>query len=138
MIDIRGLIQVALDTSLYPKGVYSYWNKKIESLGEEKDEYIVFTSGGDIPDEYADDDELTKSIEVTIRYYYRDTLLESKEGRNRVKEHESLIKTALKNAGFEIPYGSYDLGDIDSKKDGDMRGSGFNTIVFECEYWVVI
>lgn len=138
MIDIRTLIQQALDTSLASKGIYSYWNKKIESQNEEKDEYIVYTYGGEDTDDFSDDDGLVKSLDITIRYYYRDTLLESSNGRNRVKTNEGLIKQALENAGFELPFGSYDLGDIDSKKEGDMRGSGFNIIVFECEYWLVM
>lgn len=137
MIDVRTILQVALDTSLYPEGVFSYWNKKIESISEDKNEFIVYTSGGDDTDEYSDDVDLVKSLDVTVRYYYKDTLLESSAGRKKIKEHEKLIKTTLINAGFEIPYGPYDLGNIDSKKEGDMRGSGFNTIVFECEYWVV-
>lgn len=138
MIDIRNLIQTTLDTSLASKGIYSYWNKKIESQNENKDEYIVYTYGGEDTDDFADDDDLVKSLDVTIRYYYRDTLLESKAGRDKIKETEQLIKQALENAGFEIPYGSYDLGNIDSKKEGDMKGSGFNTVIFECEYWVVV
>lgn len=138
MIDIRAKLQLALDTSLFEKGIYSYWNRKTETQGEDPNEYIIYTYGGEDTDDYAEDTELVKMLEATVRYYYKDTLLNNSKGRKRVKDNEKLIIETLINAGFELPYGSMDLGDIDSKISGDLKGSGFNTIVFECEYWLVV
>lgn len=130
MTDIRGKIQLALDTALYSDKVYSFWNGKVEVEDENKDEYIVYTLSGDNSESFADDTALIKSHEVTIRYYYRDTLLNTVAGRNRVKNRERQIIDALKNAGFEVPNGAYDVGDIDSV--------GFFVSLIECKYWEVI
>jgi len=130
MIDIRGLLQTALDTALYSEGIFSYWNRKAETTGADPDEYIVYTLAGDSPETHADNSPLVMSASVTVRYYYRDTLLDTHAGRQRVKQHEDLIATTLKTAGFSIPNGSFDAGDIEN--------NGFGTIIFECEYWRVI
>lgn len=130
MMDIRGHLQLALDTALYPEGVYSYWNRKTETEGENPDEYIVYTMSGDSTEFHADDTALVKSASVTVRYYYRDTLLSSHLGREKIKDHESMIQSALFKAGFSIPNGSFDAGDIEQ--------NGFGCIVFECEFWRVL
>ncbi|SHI75185.1 hypothetical protein SAMN02745975_00530 [Geosporobacter subterraneus DSM 17957] len=130
MIDIRGLLQTSLDTALYPEGIFSYWNRKAETTGGNPDEYIVYTLAGDSSEIHADDNPLVKAASTTVRYYYRDTLLDTHTGRQRIKQHEDLITSALKAAGFSIPNGSFDAGDIEN--------NGFGTIVYECEYWRVV
>lgn len=130
MIDIRGKIQLALDTALYEDKVYCYWNRKVETAGANPDEYIVYTLSGDSPESFADNTELIRLHEATIRYYYRDTLLQTAAGRNKVKNRERQIIEALRNADFEIPDGAYDAGDIDN--------IGFFVSLIECQYWEVV
>jgi hypothetical protein len=129
MTDIRGKIQLALDTALYADKVFSFWNRKVEVVGENKDEYIVYTLSGDTPESYADNSELIKLHEVTIRYYYRDTLPQTSTGRTKVKNRETQIVEALRNADFEIT-NVFDAGDIDNV--------GFFVTLIECQYWEVV
>jgi len=129
MTDVRGKIQLALDTALYADKVFSFWNRKVEVVGENKDEYIVYTLSGDTPESYADNSELIKLHEVTIRYYYRDTLPQTSTGRTKVKNRETQIIEALRNADFEIT-NVFDAGDIDNV--------GFFVTLIECQYWEVV
>lgn len=130
MIDMRGKIQLALDTALYNDKVFSFWNRKVEVEGANPDEYIVYTLSGNNSEDFADDTALVKSHDATIRYYYRDTLLHTSTGRNKVKNRENQIIDAIKNAGFEIPNGVFDAGDIDS--------AGFFVSLIDCQFWEVI
>jgi hypothetical protein len=130
MTDIRGKLQSILDSALYSEGIFSYWNRKSESEEEDPNEYIVYTSDGDSGEDFADDIVLTKNASFTVRYYYRDTMLDSKTGREKIKLHESMILNALENEGFSVPNGTFDTGDID--------GIGFGTIIFNCNYWRVV
>lgn len=129
MTDIRGKIQLALDTALFADKVFSFWNRKVEVAGENKDEYIVYTLSGDTPESYADNSELIKLHEVTIRYYYRDTLPQTSAGRTKVKNRETQIVEALRNDDFEIT-NVFDAGDIDNV--------GFFVSLIECQYWEVV
>ena len=130
MTDIRGKIQLTLDTALYADKVFSFWNRKVEVVGENKDEYIVYTLSGDTPESYADNSELIKLHEVTIRYYYRDTLPQTSSGRSKVKNRETQIIEALRNADFETPNDASDVGDIDN--------IGFFVSLIECQCWEVV
>lgn len=130
MTDIRSIIQLALDTALYEDKVFSFWNRKVEVDGENPDEYIVYTLSGDNTEAFADNTELVKVHEITIRYYYRDTLSQTSAGRNKVKNRENQIIDAVRNSGFEVPNGVYDAGDIDNV--------GFFVSLIECQYWEVI
>lgn len=129
MTDVRGKIQLALDTALFADKVFSFWNRKVEVVGENKDEYIVYTLSGDTPESYADNSELIKLHEVTIRYYYRDTLPQTSAGRTKVKNRETQIVEALRNDDFEIT-NVFDAGDIDTV--------GFFVSLIECQYWEVV
>lgn len=129
MTDVRGKIQLALDTALFADKVFSFWNRKVEVVGENKDEYIVYTLSGDTPESYADNSELIKLHEVTIRYYYRDILPQTSTGRTKVKNRETQIIEALRNADFEIT-NVFDAGDIDNV--------GFFVTLIECQYWEVV
>ena len=64
------------------------------------------------------------------RYYYRAEKLDNYSTRKKVREIEDLIESSLEEAGFEIPYGRFDAGDIDD--------IGYMATIFECEYWRVI
>jgi hypothetical protein len=126
MSDIRGMVQTALDTAL--KGaVYAYWQRK---SGPDADEYIVYTLAGDSVEAFADDAPLVKSAGITVRYYYRAEKLDTHAGRQAVKIWEESIQAALEGAGFTIPFGAFDAGDVDD--------IGYFVTVFECEYQRVV
>lgn len=120
------LVQTVLDAVLYPD-VLVYWQKK---SGKDADEYVVYTRGEDSGDAYADDVALTKGASVTVRYYYRSEKLDTNNERESVINRENAILNALVNAGFDVPEGPFDSGDIDD--------IGFYVTVFECEYWRVV
>ena len=130
MTDIRGKIQLALDTALFADKVFSFWNRKVEVAGENKDEYIVYTLSGDTPETFADNSELVKVHDASISYYYRDTLVQTSAGRTKVKNRENQIIDALRNAGFEVFGGVSDIGDVDNV--------GFFVSLIECQYWEVV
>ena len=122
MMDIRALVQETLDTALYPD-VRVYWLRK--SDGEDPDEYVVYTLDGD-PAVYADGTPLTRDANITVRFYYRDSMLDSSAGRAAIKAREAQIAEALQGAGFLLPGGWFDSGDIDD--------IGFGTTIFEAYY----
>ena len=123
---MRNLLQQTLDDALHPD-VYSFWQRK---SGADVDEYVVYTLGGDSNDFHADDNPLVNHANVTVRYYYRAEMLDTYTGRQAVQDREETIEAALKNAGFVIPFGKFDGGDIDD--------IGFYVTIFECEYWQVM
>ena len=120
------LLQQTLDDALYPD-VYSFWQRK---SGADVDEYVVYTLGGDSNDSHADNKPLVNHANVTVRYYYRAEMLDTYSNRLKVQSRESQIEAALNNAGFVIPFGKFDGGDIDD--------IGFYATIFECEYWQVM
>lgn len=126
MTDVRKLMQTALDTFLYPD-VHSYWLRK---SGEDSDEYVVYTLGGDPAGAYADGVPLTRNANITVRYYYRDSMINDSAGRATIKGHEEQIATAITGAGFTLPNGYFDAGDIDD--------IGFGTTIFEANYSRVV
>jgi hypothetical protein len=125
-VDVRGLVQVALDTILYPESVYVYWLRKTETQGQDPDEYVVYTLDGDIPSTSDDGMAWVKAANIAVRYYYRDSLLETRQGRGKIKDREKAIADALISAGFSIANGPFDAGDIDD--------IGFGTTIFECDH----
>lgn len=130
MIDIRAHLQTALDGALAPDGVYSYWMRKTETAGEDADEYIVYTLDENANEAFADDMPLVKSTSFTVRYYYRDSMLNTSSGRNKIKNREDQIAGALIAAGYTLPNGFFDTGDIDD--------IGCGTTVFPVEFWRVV
>lgn len=120
------LVQSTLDSALYPD-VLSYWQRK---TGPDANEYIVYSRAGDHPESFADDTPLVKNAWITIQYYYRAEMITTQEGREIVKARESGILTALEGAGFVVPDGGFDVGDVDD--------IGYFVTVFECEYWRVV
>ena len=131
MIDIRSLIQTKLDTALNSFGVYVFWQRRIEVASDPNpNEYIVFTYGGESPEKHADNKPLIERAYVTIRYYYRAENADTYAKRQIISGRETLIKTSLKNAGFNIDVGPFDAGDVDD--------IGFYCTVFECSYSEVV
>lgn len=124
---IKDLVQTTLDTVLYPKNIYVHDQRK---SGDDADEYVVYSFGGDIHEDFADNETLVRNANVTIRYYYRAEKLDDYTTKQKVREIEDLIESSLEAAGFEIPFGRFDAGDIDD--------IGYFVTVFECEYWRVI
>lgn len=124
---IKDLVQLTLDTVLYPKNIYVYEQRK---SGPDADEYVVYSLSGDIREDFADDEVLTKKANVTVKYFYRAEKLDNYTSRQAVRVVEELIETALEEAGFVIPFGRFDAGDVDD--------IGYMTTVFECEYWRVV
>ncbi|MDF2591396.1 MAG: hypothetical protein K0S75_862 [Clostridia bacterium] len=121
---IKDLLQNTLDTVLHPKGIHVHDQRK---SGPEAHEYVVYSSAGDSSQEFADDIVLTKNASLTVRYYYRSSKLDNYTTRKKVREIEDIIENALIDAGFEIPPGRFDAGDVDD--------IGYCVTVFECEYW---
>ncbi|MDD3040778.1 hypothetical protein [Bacteroides sp.] len=119
---MRDVLQAALDAALYPQ-VLSYWQCK----SGDADEYIVYSRSGSSIEGSADDAPLVKAENMTIRYYYRGTKISDYAGRQAVEAREDAIQAAVENAGFFLPSGRFDAGDIDD--------IGFFVTVFECEYW---
>lgn len=124
---IKDLVQTTLDTVLYPKDIHVYEQRK---SGPDADEYVVYSSSGDSREDFADDETLIKNTSITVRYYYRAEKLDNYATRKKVREIEDLIEISLEDAGFDIPFGMFDAGDVDD--------IGFMTTIFECEYWRVV
>lgn len=127
MIDIRALVQTALDAALYPD-VRVYWLRK--SDGEDPDEYVVYTLDGDPVGAYADDVPLTRDANASIRYYYRDSMTTTNTGRAAIRAREEQIAAALLAGGFTLPNGYFDVGDIDD--------IGYGTTIFEAYFSRVV
>jgi len=124
---IKNLLQTSLDASLYSQGIYVHEQRK---SGPDADEYVVYSTSGDIKEEFADDKVNVKNANVTVRYFYRESKLFNYTSKQAVRAIEDLIESTLESNGFEIPFGRFDAGDVD--------GIGYMTTVFECEYWRVV
>ncbi len=140
MTDIRALVQTILDNALNAEGVRVFWRKKAETRGDDPNEYIVYTLDGDPSEFHADNEPVVRAANVAVRYYYRDTMLDTHTGRNAVKSREQTIAAALVEGGFSLPYGYSDGGGGVSSgiNIGDVDGIGYGVTVFECDYWRVI
>jgi len=122
---IKTLVQTTLDTALYTsKGILSYDQKK---SGADADQYIVYSQSGDSEEFHADDAVMVKAGNCTVRYYYRREKLETYAGRLAIKEVEDLIESSMRAAGFTLPTGKFDGGDVDD--------IGYMVTIFEFEYW---
>lgn len=124
---IKDLLQTTLDDVLYAKNIYVYEQRK---TGADADQYVVYRMSGDVPENYGDDRVMSKSAKVTVLYFYRTDLLDNHDTRQQVREIENTIEDALEDAGFTIPFGRFDAGDVDD--------IGFFATVYECEYWRMI
>lgn len=121
---IKNKLQLCLDNALYNENIYVHEQKK---TGKDANEYVVYSFSGDIKEVFADDKVNVKSANVTVRYFYRESLLEKYSTRQAVRRIEQLIETTLEENGFEVPNGRFDAGDVDD--------IGYMVTVFECEYW---
>ena len=124
---IKTLLQETLDNALIPKNIYSYDQRK---TGNNANEYIVYSASGEVKDSFADNINLVKHTNITVRYYYNDELLGDFESRKQIRENEKLIEQALEEQGFYMPFGKFDGGDIDD--------IGYLVTIFECEFWEVL
>lgn len=124
---IKTLLQETLDNALIPKNIYSYDQRK---TGNNANEYIVYSASGEVKDSFADNINLVKHTNITVRYYYNAELLGDFESRKQIRENEKLIEQALEEQGFYIPFGKFDGGDIDD--------IGYLVTIFECEFWEVL
>ena len=124
---IKNLVQTTLDNALFDEGIYSYEQNK---SGPDADEYIVYSSSGDNQENFADDEELVKSADITLRYYYRAERLDNYTKKQEVRTIENLIENSMKSAGFNLPFGKFDAGDVDD--------ISYMVTVFEFEYWRVV
>lgn len=124
---IKTLLQETLDNALIPKNIYSYDQRK---TGNNANEYIVYSVSGEVKDSFADNINLVKHTNITVRYYYNDELLGDFESRKQIRENEKLIEQALEEQGFYMPFGKFDGGDIDD--------IGYLVTIFECEFWEVL
>jgi predicted TIM-barrel fold metal-dependent hydrolase len=124
---IKTLLQETLDNALIPKNIYSYDQRK---TGNNANEYIVYSVSGEVKDSFADNINLVKHTNITVRYYYNAELLGDFESRKQIRENEKLIEQALEEQGFYMPFGKFDGGDIDD--------IGYLVTIFECEFWEVL
>lgn len=122
---MKNLIQTTLDTALYTsKGILSHDQQK---TGPDADQYIVYSQSGDSEEFHADDAVMLKAGSFTVRHYYRKEKLNTYQGRQSIKEVENLIESSMKTAGFRLPFGRFDGGDIDD--------IGYMVTIFEFDYW---
>ena len=120
---ILNLLQTTLDTAFYSEGVRSHWQRK---TGPDANEYIVYRMAGDAAEEFADDVPLIKEASVTVNYYYREDRINTYQGRQAIQGRITAIEAALNTAGFTVPFGPFDAGDVDD--------IGYMVTVFECDY----
>lgn len=123
-------LQTVLDALLYPDHVHVYWQRKTKAAGRDPDEYVVYTLDSDPVGTYADNKPLAREANITVRYYYRDSLTETPAGRSRIESRAQSIVDALEAADFSVPQGAFDAGDIDD--------IGFGTKIIECLFWRVV
>lgn len=121
---IKDLIQTTLDTVLYPLDIFVYEQRK---SGPDADQYVVYTTSGDIKEIFADNKVIVKNANATVKFYYRSENLDNYTTRESIREIENLIESSLESVGIETPNGFFDAGDVDD--------IGYHTTIFECEYW---
>lgn len=124
---IKNKLQLCLDSVLYLKNIFVHEQKK---SGPDANQYVVYSLSGDIKETFADDTVSVKSANITVRYFYRESLLEKYSTRQEVRAIEQLIESTLEANGFEVPNGGFDAGDVDD--------IGYMVTIFECEYWRAI
>lgn len=118
--DPEELLQETLDNLLASHGIYTYWQNKTDTKGENKEEYLVYTKDdGTVIS--ADNQPWIEIFNFTLRYYYNQNLTGTIPGRNKIRKRMKDISKALKESGFTEKH--FDSGDID--------GIGFGTTIFE-------
>lgn len=130
MTDVRALFQLTLDTALNG-AVHVYWQRKAKIVSESNpDEFIVFSIGKDSNTKHADNAPFYKRTDVTGRYYYRNDLIDTAAGITTVQTRKSTIVNALTVAGFSVPDGVEDIGDVDD--------IGYYTALIACTFGQVV
>lgn len=129
-MSILETVQTVLDDLLSADKVHSHWQRKAKTKGQDPDEYIVYTLDGDPVGAYADDKPLMREANISVRYYYRESLTETPAGRSKIEDRAQSIVGALEAAGFSVPQGAFDGGDIDN--------IGFGVKIIECYFGRVV
>ena len=131
MIDVREFVQKTLDDEFEHDGLRSYWLRRIDT-DERAREYIVYTLGGVTPDAYADNRVFIRTASVTFRYFYNEEFILTAKGREHIRKTEKRIAKTLRRAGFSLPDGWFDAGDID---DIGYGATIFEAVLQEVDGW---
>nr|DAY51555.1 MAG TPA: hypothetical protein [Caudoviricetes sp.] len=118
------LLQTELDNLLYADGVHAYWQEKAKDTDPE--EYLVYARNGDEAILSGDDDELVSDVRITLRYYYRECLLDNPTSRAIVQERVQSIIDVLRESCFFAVDGAFDAGKIDD--------TGYFVTIMELSY----
>lgn len=118
------VLQLALDTFLYPKGIHVYYQSKVNP--DDPQEYVVYKRNGEYPVQSGDNKVLLDDTRLTIQYFYQTMLLNTPGGRTRIYDIPEGIQRAIRPKGFYTPNGPFDAGDIE--------GTGYNVTILEVYY----
>ncbi|QRN86033.1 hypothetical protein JR334_02020 [Clostridia bacterium] len=124
---IKNLVQTTLDSALSGKDILVHDQTK---SGDDASQYVVYSQSGDSEESFADDVPVMKKASISLKYYYRGSLVNTYAGRQAVRANEELIEASMSAAGFDLPFGKLDAGDVDD--------IGYFVTVFEFEYMRVI
>lgn len=105
------LLQTELDNLLFDDGVHVYWQRKAES--DHPEEYVVYALNGDASAFSADDSSQASNTGMTVRYYYRNDLLDNYESRIKIQDRVFLLVDALRNTECFAVSGAFDIGMMD-------------------------
>lgn len=118
------LLQTELDKLLYADGVHCYWQRKADS--DDSEEYIVYALNGDSPLLSTDNEVQVSDCRITVRYYYRDSLLDNTDSRAKIQSRAFQIIDALRSSDFFAQDGAFDAGNIDD--------TGYTVTIIELTY----
>ena len=124
---MRKDIQRILDAILSQDGVFSYWNQKTKTKGEDPDEYVVYYLNSQYTDFSADNEDWKENRRATVIYFYRDSMLFTSDSRNTVERRINLIRNAFKSEKYRVV-------DFDG---GEIQQDGYLTTIFEIERWKI-
>lgn len=119
---IKDLVQLVLDNTFHAE-IPCFWQTKTDDT--DQSEYIVYTTN-DIDECFAGNEPLIKVANVTVKYFYRNDLIGTYEGRTAIGGNIKKIMRQFKRFNFDCPTGAFDGGDVD--------GIGFLTSIMEFEY----
>lgn len=118
-------LQNVLDNFLLSENIPVFWQKRVSD--DKFDEYFVYALNGDDTIVSGDNKIISKNIGITLRYYYRDSILLNSESRKIVQNRIFNVIDTLRENGFFVPDGAFDAGVDDS--------TGYAVTVFELTYY---